>query len=148
MEEDFKESDISVSFTRNASNDKTKESAQLVMDSSFDEVKKKSSNRLFNNSNSTSGKKKPSNKRSSAEETTFGSSGGIMLQKPIQATEPKPSKVVLDDTIDQLPFKRYHIFTFANPRSGDGLAARFLTDFPAKNHKNIYFAENRQTVEC
>lgn len=41
----------------------------------------------------------------------------------------------LDETIDKLPYKRYHIFTFANPKSGDGLAGRFLTDYPAKNQK-------------
>lgn len=43
------------------------------------------------------------------------------------------SQDTLDVTFEKLPFKRYHIFAFANPRSGDGLAARFLTDFPSKN---------------
>lgn len=27
-----------------------------------------------------------------------------------------------NETIEKLPFKRYHIYAFANPRSGDGLA--------------------------
>lgn len=40
------------------------------------------------------------------------------------------------------------MFAFANPRSGDGLAAGFLTDFPAKNTKKLWFEEKQQTVEC
>lgn len=47
-----------------------------------------------------------------------------------------------------LPYKRYHIFALANPRSGDGLAARFLNDYPPKNSKKLYFSDYRQTVEC
>lgn len=54
----------------------------------------------------------------------------------------------MDETIDKLPYKRYHIFAFANPRSGDGLARSFLTDYPAKNVKQLYFSEQKQSVEC
>ena len=49
----------------------------------------------------------------------------------------------LDETIDKLPYKRYHIFAFANPRSGDGLAGSFLTDYPPKNVKQLYFSEQK-----
>jgi hypothetical protein len=49
----------------------------------------------------------------------------------------------LNETIDKLPFKRYNIFVFANPRSGDGLAERFLTDYPKKNSKQLWFADNK-----
>lgn len=58
------------------------------------------------------------------------------------------SQNTLDITVDKLPFKRYHVFAFANPRSGDGLAGRFLTDFPQKNQKLLYFQEQQQTVSC
>ena len=58
------------------------------------------------------------------------------------------SQDTLDVTIEKLPFKRYHVFAFANPRSGDGLAARFLTDFPPKNSKQLWFADYKQSVEC
>ena len=63
-----------------------------------------------------------------------GSSGGTNAPSPNNLFQN-----TLDITIDKLPFKRYHVFAFANPRSGDGLAGRFLTDFPQKNQKLLYF---------
>ena len=42
--------------------------------------------------------------------------------------------------------KRYQIFGLANPRSGDGLASGFLTDYPPVNEKAVYFEQMRSTV--
>ena len=39
------------------------------------------------------------------------------------------------------------IFGLANPRSGDGLASGFLTDYPPVNEKTIYLEESRQSVQ-
>jgi len=65
-------------------------------------------------------------------------------QNKVQESNPNNlSHSILNETIDKLPFKRYHIFAFANPRSGDGLASRFLTDFPVRNDKELYFADYR-----
>ena len=39
------------------------------------------------------------------------------------------------------------IFGLAKPRSGDGLASGFLTDYPPVNEKTIYLEESRQSVQ-
>lgn len=56
--------------------------------------------------------------------------------------------MTLNETTERLPYKRYHIFAFANPRSGDGLAQRFLADYPSSTERDVYFKEYRQTAEC
>lgn len=64
---------------------------------------------------------------------------------------PTSRRPTLEDSVEineKLPCKRYNIFVFANPRSGGGLAQSFLTDFPARNNKRVYFAEYNQTVDC
>ena len=70
---------------------------------------------------------------------TLGSSGGTTAMR---------NTSLLNQTIDPLPYARYHVYAFANPRSGDGLAAGFLTDFPHKNVKQLWFEEKQQTVAC
>ena len=42
--------------------------------------------------------------------------------------------------------RRYVIFGLANPRSGDGLASGFLTDYPPVNEKTIFLEEQRISV--
>ena len=42
--------------------------------------------------------------------------------------------------------RRYTIFGLANPRSGDGLASGFLTDYPPVNEKTIYLDHSRQNI--
>jgi hypothetical protein len=54
----------------------------------------------------------------------------------------------LDQTTEKLPFKKYHVYAFANPRSGDGLAARFLSDFPPSNTREVYIEECKQSAIC
>ena len=44
-------------------------------------------------------------------------------------------------------FRRYQIFGLANPRSGDGLASGFLTDYPHLNEKRIYLEALKETVD-
>ena len=64
---------------------------------------------------------------------------------------PTSRRPTLEDSVEineKLPYKRYNIFVFANPRSGGGLAKTFLTDFPAKNSRRVYFSEYNQTVDC
>jgi hypothetical protein len=52
-----------------------------------------------------------------------GSSGGTLVgrQTPgdFSDTVTNISNSKLNETMEKLPFKRYHIFAFANPRSGD-----------------------------
>jgi len=43
--------------------------------------------------------------------------------------------------------RKFQIFGLANPRSGDGLASGFLTDYPVVNEKHIYLEEISQTVQ-
>lgn len=38
------------------------------------------------------------------------------------------------------------IYGLANPRSGDGLASGFLTDYPPVNEKTIYLEQKRASV--
>ena len=38
------------------------------------------------------------------------------------------------------------IYGLANPKSGDGLASGFLTDYPPVNEKMIYLEQSRQNV--
>ena len=40
--------------------------------------------------------------------------------------------------------KRYTIFALTNPRSGDGLAASFLNDYPMRNEKEIFVEKDRR----
>ena len=42
--------------------------------------------------------------------------------------------------------RRYQIFGLANPRSGDGLASGFLTDYPPVNEKTVYLEQYKQSV--
>jgi hypothetical protein len=49
---------------------------------------------------------------------------------------------------EPLPFEKYLIFAFANPRSGDGLAAGFLTDHPGRTVQEVWFEERQQSVTC
>ena len=55
-----------------------------------------------------------------------------------------------EEAMPQQFHKRYLIFGFCNPRSGDGLASGFLTDFPQVNIKDISLDldESKQRVEC
>ena len=50
--------------------------------------------------------------------------------------------------MQKIPYEKYEIFGLANPRSGDGLASGFLTDYPARNIVPVYFDEFNQTIEC
>ena len=43
--------------------------------------------------------------------------------------------------MQKIPYEKYEIFGLANPRSGDGLASGFLTDYPARNIVPVYFDE-------
>ena len=43
--------------------------------------------------------------------------------------------------------KRYTIFALTNPRSGDGLAANFLNDYPMRNEKEIRLEDRKVTVD-
>lgn len=43
-------------------------------------------------------------------------------------------------------YQKYQIFGLANPRSGDGLASGFLTDYPPVNEKSIYIDKQRGSV--
>jgi hypothetical protein len=49
---------------------------------------------------------------------------------------------------EKLPFKKYLVFAFANPRSGDGLAAGFLTEHPARSMAEVWFEDRQQSVTC
>lgn len=69
--------------------------------------------------------------------------GGTHGSSKILSQESSSTHNPLDETIEKMPFKRYHVFAFANPRSGDGLASRFLTDYPPKNKKQLYFDEKK-----
>ena len=50
--------------------------------------------------------------------------------------------------VDKLPFKKYLVFAFANPRSGDGLSAGFLTEHPSRTVTEVWFEERQQSVTC
>lgn len=63
---------------------------------------------------------------------------------------PSEASVIQDDgkNMEKLPFRKYLVFAFANPRSGDGLAAGFLTEHPSRSVTQVKFEERNQTVEC
>ncbi len=71
--------------------------------------------------------KKPRSSSKPLADPPISSSGGTHMLKKNSASK---SATQLNQTLEALPFKRYQVFAFANPRSGDGLAAGFLTDFP------------------
>lgn len=50
--------------------------------------------------------------------------------------------------MEKLPFAKYMIFAFSNPRSGDGLAAGFLTEHASRTVTEVWFEERQQTVTC
>ena len=45
--------------------------------------------------------------------------------------------------MEKLPFKKYLIFAFANPKSGDGLADVFLTEHPTRSVTELKFEERQ-----
>ena len=53
-----------------------------------------------------------------------------------------------DQTEKELRFKRYRIFMLVNPRSGDGLAKGFLTDFPHQNSHDVFIEEQNRQVSA
>jgi hypothetical protein len=50
--------------------------------------------------------------------------------------------------MEKLPFAKFMIFAFANPRSGDGLAAGFLTEHASRTVTDVWFEERQQSVTC
>lgn len=56
------------------------------------------------------------------------------------------NSMIIDD--QKFPFKKYLVFAFANPRSGDGLAAGFLTEHPARTVTDVWFEDRQQSVTC
>jgi len=107
-----------------------------MLESSFDdEYKRRNSNPDKTKSSKTS---KRSTNHNEESKTSLAKSSKTLSQESESASNP------LDETIDKLPYKRYHGFAFANPRSGDGLASRFLNDYPPKNIKQLYFADQKQ----
>ncbi len=100
-----------------------------MLESSFDdEYKRRKSNTYKTKSSKTS--KGSTNQTEESKLSPEKSSS-----KPPLSQESESASNPLDETIEELPFKRYHGFAFANPRSGDGLAGRFLNDYPPKNIK-------------
>ena len=102
-----------------------------MLESSFDdEYKRRKSNTDKTKSSKTSSK----HSTNPTEESKLSSEKSS--KPPPLSQESESASNQLDETIEEpLPFKRYHGFAFANPRSGDGLAGRFLNDYPPKNIK-------------
>lgn len=103
----------------------------MMLESSFDdEYKRRKSNTDKTKSSKTSSK----HSTNQTEESKLDSEKSSSKPPPL-SQESESASNPLDETIEELPFKRYHGFAFANPRSGDGLAGRFLNDYPPKNIK-------------
>lgn len=102
----------------------------MMLESSFDDEYK----RRKGNTYKTKSSKPSKHSTNPTEESKFGSEKSSSKPPPL-SQESESASNPLDETIEELPFKRYHGFAFANPRSGDGLAGRFLNDYPPKNIK-------------
>lgn len=100
-----------------------------MLESSFDDEYK----RRKSNTDKTKSSKTSKGSTNPTEESKLSSEKSS--SKPPLSQESESASNPLDETIEELPFKRYHGFAFANPRSGDGLAGRFLNDYPPKNIK-------------
>jgi len=102
-----------------------------MLESSFDDEYK----RRKGNTDNTKSSKTLKGSTNPTDESNL-SSEKSSSKPPSISQESESASNQLDDTIEEpLPFKRYHGFAFANPRSGDGLAGRFLNDYPPKNIK-------------
>jgi hypothetical protein len=101
----------------------------MMLESSFDDEYK----RRKSNTDKTKSSKTSKHSTNPTEESKLSSEKSS--SKPPLSQESESASNPLDETIEELPFKRYHGFAFANPRSGDGLAGRFLNDYPPKNIK-------------
>ena len=168
MSVQLEESKLSDSFQTAAENDKALDPRKrgrgtdlyyehLQLDSSFDEQKKK---RTYVGSDEASGLIQQSKKikyasTGSSQNFGLGYTPGSQATKSTFSKRPKSkerkrsvSRGHVEESKQQVPYKRYMIFGIANPRSGDGLASGFLTDFPQVNNNRIQLDESRQTVDC
>lgn len=101
-----------------------------MLESSFDDEYK----RKKGNTDKTKSSKTSKGPLIPTEESNLSSEKSS--KPPSLSQESESASNQLDETIEEpLPFKRYHGFAFANPRSGDGLAGVFLNDYPPKNIK-------------